>query len=319
MQKIRLWYSSHRKKIWITVGIIAAVIVFVQLLNFFVSKVDKNDNEIPRLEEMEENTISEIKNETNIDLETTQSVITGESLPEKQLKEELSVIGNFFEFCNQKKLQEAYNLLSDECKSQMYNSLEIFEQTYYQDVFAGEKKIFSAENWIDNTYKVSITEDILATGKSNNGYSKQDYITVKETDEGYKLNINNYIGYEDINKTTEDEDNKIKVEVISKNTYMDRQEYTIRITNNNDTAVTIDGRTNAESLYLENNRGLDYPAYTHELTDPMLNIESGQTRELTIKFYCRYSSNMNIREMVFSDFIIYKGQGSKSVEVRAEV
>ncbi len=315
MQEIRLWYNQHRKKIWITVGIIAAFIIIIQLLNFFTAKINNNIEEVNTI--TENDVISEIKNETNVDIESAQSVVSGETISTEKLKSATEVIGEFMDYCNQGNTEAAYGLLTDDCKEQMYNSLDAFNQAYYQDVFGGEQKIYSVENWVGDIYRVRISENMLATGKSNNGYSKQDYITVKETGEGYKLNINSYIGHEEINKTTED--NNIVVEVISKNTYMDREEYTIRVTNNNDTAITLDAKSNTESLYLENDKEGRYPAYTHELTDPMLNIDSGSTRELTIKFYCRYTSTANITDMVFSNLIIYNNQGSEIIEFRAKV
>lgn len=315
MQEIRLWYNQHRKKIWITVGIIAAVIVVIQLLNFFVSRSNNNEKTI----NMESSTdvISQIKNETNVDIESTQSAVSGQTVSTAKLKTATSVIGQFMEFCNEGNTEGAYNLLTDDCKNQMYNSLEAFEQAYYQDVFEGEEKIYSIENWVGDIYKVSITENMLATGKSNNGYSKQDYITVEEINGEYKLNINNYIGYTDVNKTTEN--NNIIINVISKNTYMDREEYTIKVTNNNKNAITLDGRNSIDSLYLEDTRGSHYSAYTHELTDPMLNLEPGQTKELTIKFYSRYVSNKIIDKIVFSSLIIYNNQGSDIIEFKANV
>ena len=315
MQEIRLWYNQHRKKIWITVGIIAAFIIIIQLLNFFTAKINNNIEEVNTI--TENDVISEIKNETNVDIESAQSVVSGETISTEKLKSATEVIGEFMDYCNQGNTEAAYGLLTDDCKEQMYNSLDAFNQAYYQDVFGGEQKIYSVENWVGDIYRVRISENMLATGKSNNGYSKQDYITVKETGEGYKLNINSYIGHEEINKTTED--NNIVVEVISKNTYMDREEYTIRVTNNNDTAITLDAKSNTESLYLENDKEGRYPAYTHELTDPMLNIDSGSTRELTIKFYCRYTSTANITDMVFSNLIIYNNQGSEIIEFRVKV
>lgn len=315
MQEIRLWYNQHRKKIWITVGIIAAFIIIIQLLNFFTAKINNNIEEVNTI--TENDVISEIKNETNVDVESAQSVVSGETISTEKLKSETEIIGEFMDYCNQGNTEAAYGLLTDDCKEQMYNSLDAFNQAYYQDVFDGEQKIYSVENWVGDIYRVKISENMLATGKSNNGYSKQDYITVKETGEGYKLNINSYIGHEEINKTTED--NNIVVEVISKNTYMDREEYTIRVTNNNDTAITLDAKSNTESLYLENDKEGRYPAYTHELTDPMLNIDSGSTRELTIKFYCRYTSTANITDMVFSNLIIYNNQGSEIIEFRVKV
>lgn len=314
MQELKLWYNNHRKKIWVIVGIIAAVIICIQLLNYFVSR--NNDNVTTNIYTSNDTT-TQIENGTNINLESTQSAVSGQEVSKDKLESETTVIGKFMDSCNNGNIEEAYNLLTDECKEQMYNSLENFEQTYYQDVFEGQNKIYTVENWTGSTYKVDISEDILATGKSNNGYVKQDYITVKENNGEYKLNINNYIEHRDINKNTEKED--IIMNVISKNVYMDREEYTIRVTNNKDTAITLDGMSNAKSLYLEDSKGATYSAYTHELTSPMLNIESGETKELTIKFYSRYVSTKIIDDMVFSDLIVYNAQGSETIEFRANI
>ena len=315
MQEIRLWYNEHRKKIWITVGIIAAFIIIIQVLNFFTSRSNNNIEGISTT--TENDVISEIKTETNVDIESTQSAVSGETVSTKKLKSATEIIGEFMDYCNQGNTEAAYDLLTDDCKEQMYNSLEAFNQAYYQDVFGGEQKKCSVENWVGDIYRVRISENMLATGKSNNGYTKQDYITVEEVDGDYKLNINSYVGHEEINKTTED--NNIVVDVISKNTYMDREEYTIRVTNNNETAIALDARSDTESLYLENDKEGRYPAYTHELTDPMLNIDPGSIRELTIKFYCRYTSTANITDMVFSNLIIYNNQGSEMIEFRAKL
>ena len=158
---------------------------------------------------------------------------------------------------------------------------------------------------------------MLATGKSNNGYTKQDYITVKKENNNYKLNINNYIGYSKIEKTTK-KDN-IEINVASKNTYMDNEQYTIKVTNNSKNDISLDGLSNVKSLYLQDSKGSKYSAYTHELTEPTLKVQAGQTKEITIKFYNNYSSNKNINYMVFSDVIIYSGQGSEKMELKINV
>ena len=314
MQEIKLWYNAHRKNIWIIVGIIAAIIVIVQFLNFLgsTSREKENNSIIGR-----SNIISNIKNETNVDIESTSSAITGEEVPEEVLKGDTSAIGKFMDFCNQGKVEEAYNMLTNECKENVFNTLEAFQQGYYQDIFDGQQKIYTVENLMGKTYKVRIMENMLATGKSNDGYSKQDYITVKEEDGEDKLNINNYIGHTDINKTTEKDE--ISMQVISKEAYMDYEEYKINVTNNKDQAIVLDGRSNVDSLYLEDSRGQKYSAYTHELTTPMLNLDAGSSRELTIKFYNRYGSNKTIEYIVFSDLLVSNYQGTERTEFKAEV
>ena len=317
MQQIRLWYNSHRKKIWITVGIIAAVIIVVQFLNYLVSTTKNNEEaNIITLPSTKED-LKEIENETNVSYESGVSVISGEAQSKEKLKTAAEVIGEFFDFCNEGNIQGAYDLLTDDCKEQIYTSLESFEKAYYQDVFAGEERIYSVENWIGDIYKVDITENMLATGKSNNGYVKQDYITVEKVDDVYKLNINNYIGKTQINKETDKED--IKVNVLYKNTYMDREEYTISVTNNKATSISLDRLYDVNSLYLEDSKGMKYPAYTHEMTSPMLEVQSKETKEVTIKFYSRYTSTKKIENLVFSDLVIWNDQLTSTMEFKAEV
>lgn len=317
MQQIRLWYNNHRRKIWITVGIIAAVIIVVQFLNYLVSTTKNNEEaNIITLPSTKED-LKEIENETNVSYESGVSVISGEAQSKEKLKTAAEVIGEFFDFCNEGNTQEAYDLLTDDCKEQIYTSLESFEQAYYQDVFGGEERIYSVENWIGDIYKVDITENMLATGKSNNGYVKQDYVTVEKVDNEYKLNINSYIGKTEINKTTEQDD--IKINVLYKNTYMDREEYTINVTNNKDTSISLDKLYDVNSLYLEDSNGMKYPAYTHEITSPMLEVQSMETKEVTIKFYSRYISTKHINSIVFSDLTIWNEQLTSTMEFRADV
>lgn len=307
------YYNQNRKKIWGILIIIASVFVVLYLIDIIANNI-REDAQVPI------NTISQADINNNTDssvLTTNQSVVTGENVEGEQLKDATTIIDEFISFCNKKDLQSAYDLLTDECKQQMYTSLDVFEQAYYNDIFNGGSRICSIENWVGNTYKVRIMEDILTTGKSNNGYSKQDYITVEEIEDGYKLNINNYIGYTQIDRQTED--NNIIMNVIGKNTYMDYEEYTIKVTNNNENTIVLDGRNDVKSLYLEDSNEAKSSAYTHELTDPMLRVEAGQTKEITIKFYSQYVSTKKIEYVVFSDLILYDSQSGEKIEFKAKV
>jgi hypothetical protein len=161
--------------------------------------------------------------------------------------------------------------------------------------------------------------DMLSSGKSNNGYSKQDYITIEKVDNEYKLNINNYIGYTQINKITNQ--NNISVEIVSKNTYMDYEEYIIKVTNNKENTILLDSRRNTKTLYLEDSKESQYSSYSHELTEPMLTVSAGQTKEVKIKFYSSYISTKNIKYIIFSDLLLYNSQGqiSEKIQFRANV
>lgn len=306
------YYNQNRKKIWGILIIIASAFLLLQMVNYFYKINHEKAIAV-------KNITTEEKPNKETTLMTNQSVVTGKNIDSKYLQDSTTTIDSFISYCNHKELEKAYNLLTDECKTQMYETVEMFEKAYYNNVFKGESKNCTIENWIGNTFKIKVTEDILSTGKTNKGYSKQDYITVKKVDDEYKLNINNYIGYMPINKQTNQND--ISIQVVSKNTYMEHEEYTIKVTNETENTILLDRRLDAKTLALQDSKGVLYSFYSHELTEPMLTVLAGQTKEITIKFYSTYVSTKDIKYIVFSDVSLYNEQGriDKKIELKANV
>ena len=107
--------------------------------------------------------------------------------------------------------------------------------------------------------------------------------------------------------------------MVNRNTYKEFEEYTIKITNNTEDIILLDGRTDVKTLHLQDSKGVTYSSYSHELTEPMLTIEQGKTKEITIKFYSTFISSKKIEAVVFSDLILRNGQLTEKIEFRAEV
>lgn len=301
MHRIKRWFNQHRKKIVRIIGIPVAVIVVVQLLQWGNTLI--NNSEQKKLATGQNN-----KSELNtIRLEDDISTVTGQSLSKTQ-KTIVQVIDEFIEFCNNKQINEAYNLLSEECKSQMYPTVANFQQNYYNYIFAGSAKNISAENWIGNIYKVKYKEDALSTGIYNSENTIQDYITgVRDEENNIKLNINGYIRKEEINK--EKEVNKIKINIVEKHQYMNFETYVFEITNNSDNTILLndiksEDIANQKSMYLEDRNNIKYTAYIHELSEPEMKILPGETRRISIKYYNKYSSSKDIEKIVFSRIIL---------------
>ena len=309
MENLKSYYNRNRKKIWGIIIIIAFAFTLLQLANFFAKKSSEA--------KINSNNETQVTNVNSSAVQSNKSAVTGRSVGEEQSKNEAEAINKFISYCNNQDVESAYNMLTDDCKSNMYTSLSLFQESYYNENFGGEKKQIEIQNWIDNTYKVRIIDNILSTGKSNNGYAKQDYITVKKVDNNYKLNINNYIGYSKINKTTDS--NNVKVEVLSRNTYMEREEYKIKVINNTENTIMLDTLENTENTYLEDSNDVKHPFIGNELTEPMLTIPSKQTKEITISFYSSYTSTKKIKNLVFSSVVsdyneyqLYKKAGQNS-------
>lgn len=296
MYRLMRWYNQNRKTIWKVIGIILLIILVLQIVNYVYSKRIEEDLKTPN------NTIDNEKTYNSLTLEDNQSVVSGEELSQNQ-EERIEVLNLFIEYCNQQKTEEAYNLLTDECKEEMYPSIEDFKISYYDRVFGGEKKNVSIENWVDNTYKVRIMEDFLSSGSYSKENTLQDYITIERTEENkYKLNINNYIDRIEIQE--EKEEKNIKIEVIKKDIYMDYITFDFKVTNNTSNQILLNDVNNIEGIYIEDSKGIKYTAYTHELSNELLTLQPNEERNIKIKYYCKYVSTKEINKVVFSDIIL---------------
>lgn len=312
MNRLIRYYNQNRKKIWGIVIIIASAILLLQLVNYFYKVENQKRLEGSKQEQKE----LSFTNTNTTKVTDDNSVVTGKQKTKNDLETASNIIDTFISFCNEKEIEKAYNLLTEDCKAQMYDNIEAFEQAYYNNVFEGETKIANIENWHDDTYKVKIMGNMLTTGKKEEN-PKQDYITIVKENNENKLNINGYIGKKDINKMTE-KDN-IKVEVVSKNTYKDYETYTVKVTNKTENAILLDSRSEARSLYIKDSNGMTYSSYSHELTEPMMTVNPANTKEITIKFYSAFISNKKIEEIVFSDVVLFNGQLTEKIEVKVEI
>ena len=304
-RKITEWYINNKSKIFIAVVVAIAIIfisIIVNLLNTLYTNNPQTNtqNNIGNLNE-EKNT--SIGNFTEIYVEEDKAVVTGENIGNSQINI-IETIENFVQLCNEGKVEDAYNLLSDECKTEVYPSLDSFRNNYYSSIFNGQKKYITVENWVNSIYKVTFENDALSTGIYTQEGTIQDYITVMQTQNNeLKLNINNYIGRNEINVTNNNTSN-ISITVLRSDTYMDYQTYTYKVTNNTNKTILLDDKNNTDNMYIEDENGNEYTAYIHELSEAQLTVTPGESKEITIKYYNRYGSTKNISRVVFNKIIL---------------
>lgn len=298
MNNLRRLYNQNRKGIWWVIIIIAFFLIILQVTNYFVKRTEEEKNE-----DVPTNNINiSSGNNNQVQLSSDKSVLTGNGVSKTKLDTEVGTITRFLENCKDQKFEEAYNILTDECKEEMYASVEDFREFYYENVFESGRVSFEVENWINNTYKVNIIPDMLSTGKSNDGIVKQDYITVKKVNDEYKLNINNYIGRKEIKKTAEQEDIIITVNYVD--TYIEYETYNMTVKNKRDTNIALDNLYNERTMYIEDKNEVKYPAYTHEIAKELLILDRGVEKTIDIKYYSRYASTKDIKSLVFSGVIL---------------
>lgn len=300
MQNFIHWYNTNKEKIWVGIFFVVFLLLIIYTVNNSYSENDKSEDKIIN------SRVNNINDKLNsITLESDKSSIMGATITTGQ-SNLLDTLNSFASYCNDGEMDKAYALLSDDCKSEMYTTKDSFVQNYYNRVFQNSKKEITVENWFGRTYKVKFSEDALSTGKYNENSTIQDYITiVTDENKNCRLNINGYIGKQKINKVKEE--NGIKVRVIESDTYMDYQTYKIEFTNNSPQTIMIDDLDNPDTMYLEDENLLKYYAYTHELTNELLKLNSNEKKTITIKYYGKYSSEKTIKNLVFSRVILNYG------------
>lgn len=298
MNKIVRFYNQNRRKIFIIIIIIAFLFVFLQLL----------DNILERKNEYQSDTMNKTENIENENiLISGKSISTGDKISNLKLQEDSEIIKKFIEYCNNKNLEDAYNLLTDECKQEMFPNINDFTNIYYTSLFNGETQYYTVENWSGSTYEVNFVGDILSTGKVNDIKNKQDYITiVKQKNDNYKININNYIGRIMLNKETERDNIIINIE--SKDIYKDYEIYNLSITNNTSNIISFDMIDDSKSIYLLDENNMKYYFYNNEIIQSKLIIQNGFKNSLKIKFNNSYNSTRNIKMLVFSKMILNYNQ-----------
>lgn len=292
MYNLIRFFNQNRKKIITVILIIVFIIAVIQILNF-ISKQQKTSDL--------ENII--IKNENYGDeVVSSKSPITGKSVPEDELKSASDVIKQFMEYCNNSNVESAYSLLTNECKEEMYPTLNDFNNIYFKYTFGGEKKTYTIENWIDNVYQVRITGDILSTGKIDNATTKQDYITIVEENNELKLNINKYVGRSNPDKVTEIDN--IKFTITQVDTYMDYKEYNLLIENNSSNDILLDTSNDTKSIYLIDRNDKKTYFLSSEITPNQFVVQSKYKTNLKIKFAYEFASNNSLKNIVFSKSIL---------------
>lgn len=156
--KLTRIYNQNRAVIIAGVFIIALIIVIIQMLNGYVK-------------EQQEMAKNRVENSSTVDNSTTissgnTSVITGEEV--KTNEQSKNTIKKFVEYCNNKEIEKAYSMLSEDCKKLIYSDIEKFKINYIDRIFY-IYRLYTLENWFETlslkTYYIKYTEDILASRK----------------------------------------------------------------------------------------------------------------------------------------------------------
>lgn len=287
--RIFRYINKNIKKIITIIIVIIFALLLIQVANLQAKekskdKVGKNENYNENIYKPEE------------------TVIIGDNMSKEEQITNQSIINRFVEFCNSQNPQEAYNMLSKECKEVLYQDYDTFVKSYYQKIFNTKREI-SIQSWINmpkaKTYKVRFLNDALASGKLDNDNLFEDYITIVKENGIEKLNIGSYIQRSEINQNTEEDGVKITVSYIDY--YMTHESYRITVENNTQNSVFLDSKKTTESIYLTDENEIKWKTSINYIANPLLEIKPNLSQSYVITFFKAYNPDQNIESITFSD------------------
>lgn len=233
-----------------------------------------------------------------------QTVILGTNISEEKFEEQNSLVKSFVDYCNEQNYEEAYNLLTEDCKEKIYPSLSDFENKYCKRIFT-EKREYNLQSWINNgkynTYRVRFTGDIIGNGSYDNSENYEDYITIVTNDEGQKLNINGYIKTEEINKETKND----KIQAVAKevDTYMDYVTYKVSIKNISENDILLDELNTKNDINLIGTNSSSYKLSSNNLMQRQLLVTKNMRKDISLTFNKQYGSDVRGSYIEFSNVI----------------
>lgn len=298
----RRWLSgfinNNREKISLLLKVLGATAIVVFIMAGIMRMNNKHDN----------NSIDQAQTV----YKPRETIIEGGKVETQEYEEHSSYVETFVNYCSEGKVNEAYNMLSDECKGNLYKTVEEFK-TKYCDKYFSTKKEYTLQSWVNNTntvtYQMRIMEDMMYSGEYKSGEIYQDYITVTENNGETKISINGYIGQEEINKTSNIDG--IEVIVKKRDKYMDYEEYTLEVTNYTENTIMMDSMERpAYSLVLVNTNNYD-PVITNSISYIELMVDPQEKREMKIQFSKRYTSNVKVDYILFSNIVMDYSEFSK--------
>lgn len=311
LRQLRIYYHNNKAKVWIGIGIILFAYVVIQLINANI----KRNNEQNLLNNT--GNISTVNEQTYLNSKNA-AVMSDMEVSQETSKKDTDVIKQFVEYCNNNDVEKAYALLSQDCKNEMYKTQEVFENNYVKEIF-NEKRSYDIQTWSGESnsviYKVKYLNDIMATGSANDEYI-EEYITVITENGEKKLNINQFIRKENVNKIIKKGD--LEVNITNRYVYYDYEEYAMSFKNNGQDEIIIDTKDDTESVYLEDKNDVKYDWFGNEIPNEYLTLNGGESRTLRIKFNKVYVANKSDSAIHFTDIHFNNKTNKETLEINVK-
>lgn len=224
-------------------------------------------------------------------------VNSDEKVPEKMYSPIENLINDYVNKCTSKDYSGTFAMLTDECKTYVFNDSEDEFKKYAEAIFNNEKR-YSIQNYSNYggyyIYNIKIIDDIIKTGLTNQTYAYyEEKIGIKKVDDTLKISINDYLGHDELKKLAEDDYLKIRIE--SRENYYSSQLYTIKITNKTEKQVILYDRITSDELTIESeNDSRDVTSVSSEIE-----LAPGETKTFKVRFAKYYDEKNKATNITF--------------------
>ncbi len=218
------------KKILVIVAACVVIYIIINILNHFMPATNKEKLTDEQERKMEYNTPA------YGNLEISEQKVTKFS----------ELIDNYFNYCNKKEYEKAYNLIDYETKQKFFPTIEEFkvdiDQKFDKLKLYEYKNIVNYDNYY--AYRFIVYNDVMTYGSNGDNERKEYILIIKDYGNELKLNTNSYIKTEKVNYSTNV--NNINVQILEKEIFYEYTNLKIKITNS------------TEDLFVLKNSGVKY-------------------------------------------------------------
>ena len=288
--QIRRLINQNRKKILYVIFIIIFIFLLIYSMNSILQKDEDKKINNSNITQTTKNTMI---NQT----EETQTTLSNNTIQ--------NTMKIFVNYCNNNNIEEAYDMLTNDCKEAFnFSTKEVFKKNYL-DIRFREKQDYSMVKWsVDGNrtlYLIKFYGDLLSTGGENK--EAQEYYTFVKEENGYKININNFIYCED--KNIDVQKDGVRVHIGKMYVYDQYQEVEVSVENLTEGKICLIGSgSDPRNVYLENDSKVQYSLmYSADGLDDGI-IKKGSTGDYILKFNKAYNVNNKEKYMVFSNIIL---------------
>lgn len=309
-------YNQNKRGVWtIIIVIVFSYIVLQAIYGLLRNNKEKRKEEL--INQINENT----QISSNNNLENNSQNINSEITTDTTRKNSKELIEQFVKYCNNNQIEDAYSMISKDCKSVLFPNINTFKNNYIKKIFNKNKTAkVEKEIYGNGIYKVTYMNNILQSGGKSD---KQiiDYIYVTDEGENKVLSLNKFLYIKEIG--IESKNKKINIEVVKKQIFIDYEIYTIKITNNTENEILIANQNDVNNINLTDENDVKYSSYIDELATETLVVQQNGTKTINIKFNKTFNTDRIINYMNFNVIMDYnaytKGQDFETLKYSVQL